>query len=249
MGGRERGRRKGDPRSSSPASSSSAASRSSGSSGADGSGGPDADEDGLLERWVAHHEEQQDTDASVAEPARDPSDWWSTGPRPEPRSAGQGDRTAPPRPSRPTPAAAPGPPVDVDFPPRRGTRRVLTVAVLLMALATAGAAWQVREDPDPESLTLLASLGVLTLFTWAVRAGSTQTTLSVRGGQLHVQTGSRRTTFDLGSSHTPIEVIGRPGRRGWKVVFGRGTMRPFTVDAGLVDPVEFMRVLRRYRPE
>ena len=233
MEGRERGRRTSEPRSTPPSSAA----------------GPDPDEDGLLERWVAHHEEQQDTGAPPSEPARDPSDWWSTGPLAAPRVAGRSDQTGPPAPRRPTPPAPPGPPVDVDFPPRRGIRRVLTVALLLMALATAGAAWQVRADADTASLTLLASLGVLTLFTWAVRAGSSLTTLSVRNGHLHVQTGSRRTTFDLSSSHTPIEVIGRPGHRGWKVVFGRGTMRPFTVDAGLVNPREFMRVLRRYRPE
>ena len=212
----------------------------------DPDGDPDAVGDGLLERWMAHHEEQQDPDREPtgAGGAGD-ADWWGSAqtvaaPPPRPRT---------PEPARPPGPASPGARADLDFPPRRGTRRVLALAVLLMLVATAGAAWQVREEADPESVTLLACLAALTLFAWAVRAGSAQTRLSVRGGQLEVRTGGRRTTFDLSSAHTPIEVIGRPGRRGWKVVFGRGSMRPFTVDAGLVDPHAFMRVLRQYRPE
>ena len=138
----------------------------------------------------------------------------------------------------------------VSFPPRRGPRRVLGLALLLMLVATGVAGWSAWQETDVESLTLLGTLATLTLVTWAVRAGSALTTLEVAGGQLHVHQGGRRTTFDLTSPYTPVEVIGRPGRRGWKVVLGRGTARrPFVVDASLVDPVRFTEVLRRYRPE
>ena len=136
------------------------------------------------------------------------------------------------------------------FPPRRGPRRVLGLALLLMLVATGVAGWSAWQEPDVESLTLLGTLATLTLVTWAVRAGSALTTLEVSGGQLHVHQGGRRTTFDLTSPYTPVEVIGRPGRRGWKVVLGRDTARrPFVVDASLVDPARFTEVLRRYRPE
>ena len=212
--------------------------------GAEDSHGVDGD--ALIDRWMAHHEEERPTaDGDAFGDERLPPFAAYLEPPPLPPAASAE------RPARTPPAAYPPPgvPADVDFPPRRGTRRVLALALLLMLAATALAAWSAQQDPDAESVTLAATLAVLTLVTWAVRAGSALTTLSVRGGQLQVRTGGRRTTFDLTSGYTPIEVIGRPGRRGWKVVFGRGTMRPFTVDAGLVDPHEFMAVLRRYRPE
>ena len=213
------------------------------SSGDPGSGA----DDHLLDRWMAHREGE-------STPAPDPADedlvaYLEPAPeQPQPQPLHERASTPDDRGAR---AAAPGPAarVDVDFPPRRGTRRVLALALLLMLVATGLAAWSAQRDTNPESLTLAITLGVLTLVTWAIRAGSAQTTLAVHGGQLHVSTGGRRTTFDLTSPYTPIEVIGRPGRRGWKVVFGRGTMRPFTVDAGLVDPHDFMAVLRAYRPE
>lgn len=159
------------------------------------------------------------------------------------RRTGRSPRTPRTTPAAPVPNA-------VTFPPRRGPRRVLGLALLLMLTATGVAGWSAYQEPDLESLTLLGTLGTLTLVTWAVRAGSALTSLEVVGGQLHVHQGGRRTTFDLTSAYTPVEVIGRPGRRGWKVVLGRGTARrPFVVDAGLVDPVRFTEVLRRYRPE
>ncbi len=223
-----------------------------GSGGKDGGNGVPSDaepssgsaaDDHLLDRWMAHRDEDQRPGPDADE---DPPFVAYLEPEPEPLP--EHPSWSDDRPSRAAPPA-PGAAVDVEFPPRRGTRRVLALALLLMLVATGVATWMARRDPDPESITLAVTLGVLTLVTWAVRAGSAQTTLAVRGGQLHVSTGGRRTTFDLSSAYTPIEVIGRPGRRGWKVVFGRGTMRPFTVDAGLVDPHRFMAVLRTYRPE
>ena len=58
-----------------------------------------------------------------------------------------------------------------------------------------------------------------------------------------------RFIFDLASQYTRFEVHGEPGQRGWKVLFPRRGMAPFTVDASMVDPDDFMRVLRFFRPQ
>lgn len=205
-------------------------------------------------------------DASPGSPPAEEG-WWgdarpaapaaSTGVHTDTDTAGTPEEPAPAEPTPPTRpprrrrTTEPTPvPSTVTFPPRRGPRRVLGLALLLMLTATGVAGWSAYQEPDVESLTLLGTLATLTLVTWAVRAGSALTTLEVVGGQLHVHQGGRRTTFDLTSAYTPVEVVGRPGRRGWKVVLGRGTARrPFVVDGGLVDPVRFTEVLRRYRPE
>ena len=44
-------------------------------------------------------------------------------------------------------------------------------------------------------------------------------------------------------------VIGTAGKRSWKVLFLRRGMSPFVLDSSMVDPAEFMTVLRRHRPE
>lgn len=135
------------------------------------------------------------------------------------------------------------------FPPRRGTRRLLGAVLLVVLAATGVAAYLAYDEPNTLTVGVTATLGVLTLVTWGVRAATPLTKLSITGGQLKVQSGGERLTFDLSSHYTPIEVHGTPGRRGWRVVFGRGTMPPFVVDDSVVDARSFMEVLRRYRPE
>ena len=56
-------------------------------------------------------------------------------------------------------------------------------------------------------------------------------------------------TWDLRSPYLPIEVVGEPGRRSWEVRLGRPLGKPYVVDSSVVDPREFMRVLRHYRRE
>jgi hypothetical protein len=58
-----------------------------------------------------------------------------------------------------------------------------------------------------------------------------------------------RFVFDLASQYTMVEVQGHPGKRGWKVHFPRRGMGVFTVNASMVDPDDFMRVLRFFRPQ
>jgi hypothetical protein len=104
---------------------------------------------------------------------------------------------------------------------------------------------------EPTTLTLgvAGTLLVLTLTLWAIRAASPTTHLSVHAGQLEVVQGGGRFVFELASGYTPIDVVGAPGDRNWKVLFVRRNMDPFVIDSSMVDPQEFMEVLRRYRPE
>ncbi|MGZ4466569.1 MAG: hypothetical protein ACXVW0_14505, partial [Nocardioides sp.] len=87
------------------------------------------------------------------------------------------------------------------------------------------------------------------LVVWAVRASTAPAHVTVRGGQVEIVRAGSRHRFDLASHYTPVDVIGAPGDRSWKVLFHRRSMTPFVVDASMVDPVEFTRLLRRYRPE
>lgn len=138
-------------------------------------------------------------------------------------------------------------PRTIFFRPRKQARRLLTT---LLVLAAASAvvllvdAWRERTVFGYE----LAAIAVaLTAITYAVRAGSALATLTVTGGLLEIRRGGSRTSFDLASPDTRLEVVGRPGSRRWKVLFQRRSLAPYVVDASMVDPAEFMRVLRYYR--
>ncbi len=135
------------------------------------------------------------------------------------------------------------------FPPKQGVRRLMGAVLLLVLLATAGAGYLAYDRPGPVSTGMAATLAVLLLVTWAVRAGTPLTVMTVEGGQLEILQGGLHLKFDLSSHYTPIDVQGTPGQRGWRVLFGRGAMPPFVVDASIVDANEFMALLRRYRPE
>ena len=134
------------------------------------------------------------------------------------------------------------------FPPKKGARRLMgTVLVLVLPRDRRRRLPRLRQ-PGPVTIGIAATLGVLLLVTWAVRAGTPLTRMAVKGGQLEVRQGGLHLKFDLSSHYTPIEVQGTPGQRDWRVLFGRGTMRPFVVDSSIVDPNDFMDVLWRYRP-
>ncbi len=154
-----------------------------------------------------------------------------------------------PEPVRPERTATPaGVSTTVRFPPKKGARRLMGTVLVLVLLATAGAGYLAYDQPGPVTTGLAATLGVLLLVTWAVRAGTPLTRMAVKGGQLDIRQGGLHLKFDLSSHYTPIEVQGTPGQRDWRVLFGRGTMRPFVVDSSIVDPNDFMEVLWRYRP-
>jgi hypothetical protein len=101
---------------------------------------------------------------------------------------------------------------------------------------------------DTASIGLAAIVVLAAAMLWAIRAGASITTLTLRQGQLEVVRQGGRFKLDMASQYTQIEVHGQPGKRGWKVVFPRRGMEPFVVDASMVDPDDFMRVLRFFRP-
>lgn len=147
---------------------------------------------------------------------------------------------------RPTPAPAPG---LVLFAPRRGARRLLTVASALGLVAVGVAclmAWDLR------STTSYAVLGGLTLLAFALgsaRGRATGTVVSIEDGILRIAQGPSQHRFPLTSAYPPIDVLGEPTDRGWKVLIQRKGMGPFVVTSRMVDAVEFTEALRRFRPQ
>jgi hypothetical protein len=173
--------------------------------------------------------------AAEAEPAkREP-----VAPAPEPEA----------RVRRPYAAPMPGVSTAVRFPPKQGARRLMGAVVLIVLVATGGSGYLAYDDPTILTIGVTATLGVLLLVVWAIRAGTPLTVMSVKGGLLEVKQGGLHLRFDLTSHYTPIEVQGMPGRPGWRVLFGRGTLPPFVVDSSIVNPRTFMEVLDSYRPE
>jgi hypothetical protein len=140
------------------------------------------------------------------------------------------------------------PPIRLTFRPRTGARTAVGVGTLLAAAAGVIGCYVAAREQDMPSIGIAVTLWILTGIIWAVHSGTSVTRLSVRGGQLQVVRQGLRTTIDLTSTYTPVEVQGQPGKHDWKVVFRRRDMSPFVIDHSMVDPAEFMRVLRYYRP-
>jgi hypothetical protein len=143
----------------------------------------------------------------------------------------------------------PGPSTNVVFAPRTRASRVVGMLLLIALLGAAVAAYAVYRNRTTLTIGLAVTLGVLVMIIWAVRAGSPPPRVSVHAGQLEVIQAGGRFVFDLSGTYTPIEVVGRPGDRGWKVLFLRRNLDPFVIDSSMVDPHEFMKVLRRFQPE
>jgi hypothetical protein len=135
------------------------------------------------------------------------------------------------------------------FKPKRTSRRFLTIALLCGLVLSAYFGRAAVELRDTGSIGLAAIVLLATAMVWAIRAGASVTTLTVHHGQLEVVQQGGRYVFDMASQYTRVEVHGRPGKRGWAVIFPRRGMAPFKVDATMVDPDDFMRVLRFFRPQ
>ena len=85
------------------------------------------------------------------------------------------------------------------------------------------------------------------LLVWA-RGRATGTTVKVEDGMLKIAQGASHHQFPLTGSYPPIDVLGDPADRSWKVLIQRRGMGPFVVTRGMVDPAEFTEVIRRFRP-
>lgn len=151
---------------------------------------------------------------------------------------------------RSRPAAPPetGASTDVEFPPRTRIRLLVGVLLLVLLGATAFSVYRAFGDPTTLTVGMAGTLGLLTLAVYAVRAGSTPTRLAIRSGQLEILHGSRRELYDLSSGYTPVEIVGTPGHRSWKVLIGRIDREPVVIDASMVDPASFTEAVLRHRP-
>lgn len=174
-------------------------------------------------------------------------------PEPAPPPARTSIRTPPPQPADRRPAghraAADPPPLDVAFRPRVGGRLVIALALACALAAAVLASIRTWRDPGSTGWSITGTLWGLTAVIWAVHTGTSVTRMSVRGGLLHVWWHGTKIIFDLTSPLTPIEVSGTPGRHSWHVRILRKNLTPFVINSSMVDPHEFMRVLRYYRPE
>lgn len=150
---------------------------------------------------------------------------------------------------RPVVSPVVGTSTDVEFAPRTATRRLVGWLLVGAVAGLAIAAALAYRDPTTLTVGVAATLAVLTLAIWAIRAASPTVHVSVRSGRLEVVQGGGRFVFELASGHSPFEVVGAPGDRNWKVLFLRRNMDPFVVDSSMVDPRAFMDMLRRYLPE
>lgn len=138
-------------------------------------------------------------------------------------------------------------PYEIAFRPRTGARTLAGVLLLAGLAATAYAGWRAYQERTDVAVGIAATLAVATGIVWAVRAGSSVTRLSLRGSRLEVVRHGTRLVFDLADPQTAVEVVGTPGRRGWKVVFPRRTMDPVVLDASMVDPHELTRAIAFHR--
>jgi hypothetical protein len=135
------------------------------------------------------------------------------------------------------------------FAPLKSARRFLSLVLLTGLVASGYLGYLAYQSRDEIQIGIAATVTFATLVIWAIRAGATVTLLTVRRGQLEISRQGGRMVFDLASTYTPIQVIGRPGSKKWKVLFQRRGMTPVVVDSSMVDPQDFMRVLRFFRPD
>lgn len=121
-----------------------------------------------------------------------------------------------------------------------GGTAVVTAMVGLLASFDRGVA-------SPVALLMFALTALLAYLAWNSRVERFE--ISVSRGMVYVNSSSTSYRFDLRTSTTRVEMTGQPGDPGWQVQFLRRHLDPFTVDASMVDPHEFTRQLREWRPE
>jgi hypothetical protein len=132
--------------------------------------------------------------------------------------------------------------------PQRTTARTLTGVLLLPVLAGTGvAAWRASHGPTATAVALAVGLAVASLVLAVARARTGAARLSVTGSRLEILRAGTRMVFDLADPDTAVEIVGTPGRRGWRVVFQRRVLAPAVVDASMVDPRAFTPVVEFHR--
>ncbi|ABL83783.1 MULTISPECIES: hypothetical protein [unclassified Nocardioides] len=154
---------------------------------------------------------------------------------------------APGDPAAGEPAAGEVPSIDLSVEPT--ARRVAGFLLFAAAVLTAIEAAVAYADPGAVTLGFAAVLLLATGVAWRAWARHPSATVLVTGSRLEVLRDGGRHVFDLADLRSPVDVIGLPGDRGWRVLFYRRGMAPYVLDAGMVDAAEFMRVLHARRSE
>ena len=138
-------------------------------------------------------------------------------------------------------------PQTIFFKPRGGTQRILGLLLLVFVALTAAAAWWAYQDRSYTSYAIAGIALVVTGVIWATRTSATPARLTLHGSELEIVRSGSKTLFDL--AHVQVEMHGKPGGRGWKVLILRRSMRPYVIDSSMVDPREFTYVVRYFHPE
>ena len=226
----------------------------------------------LLNRWLAHHEREpglvvlEDLARAVFPDRTDSSrqpDPAVTPPSPEDDGASDARGST----GAATPAALVTPTVDtasvgtasvgtvsvgtasMDLSVEPRTRRVAGFLLFASAVLTAVEAAVAYADPGAVTLGFAVILLLATVLAWRAWSGHPSATVLVTGSRLEVLQAGGRHVFDLADLRSPVDVIGSTGDRSWRVLFYRRGMAPYVVDASMVDPAQFMRVLHARRPE
>ena len=121
-----------------------------------------------------------------------------------------------------------------------GGTAVVTAMVAVLAALDRGLG-------SPVALLMIALTCLLAYLAWQSRVETFQ--VSVSRGMVYVDSSSANYRFDLRTASTQVEMTGQPGDAGWQVRFLRRHLDPFTVDASMVDPAEFVAQLREWRPD
>ncbi len=135
---------------------------------------------------------------------------------------------------------------------KRGSDALAPLA-LLAALACAGVLGRqafLGRLTTEMSLSIGLTVVALALVIFAMRvANSSRTVHLTEQGVLTLVVGDDRHEFDLASPATSIEMVGAPGRRGWRILLPRRGLSPVSVDARTVDPKSFTEAVRQWRPD
>lgn len=127
---------------------------------------------------------------------------------------------------------------------------VLTVLLGLGALLAAGfTIYQAYLDRLMETPGIVAAIVTLVLVVAVGRTRNDTMEVWLEQGVLHVENDEFHRKFDLATNDTLVQMVGQPGERRWKVLLLRKSRPTFKIDGSLVDPHEFVPVLRQWRPE
>jgi hypothetical protein len=135
------------------------------------------------------------------------------------------------------------------FAPRKSARRFLSLMLIAALIAAGSLGYSAYQSRDTNEIGIAAIATVVAMVIWAIRAGATVTRLTVRRGQLEITRQGGRAVFDLASTYTSIQVVGKPGSKKWKVHLVHSGTPTVVIDSTMVDGRDFMRVIRFFRPE